>query len=62
VRINPESGLVTGVIDLSAMVAENGDNVDSTLNGIAYDRQRDRLFVTGKLWRRLYEIDLSPAR
>jgi glutaminyl-peptide cyclotransferase len=62
VRIDPATGNVTGVIDLSALAAENGDNVDRVLNGIAYDRQRDRLFVTGKLWSRLYEIDLVPAR
>jgi glutaminyl-peptide cyclotransferase len=31
------------------------------LNGIAYDSQHDRLFVTGKLWPNLYEIKLIPA-
>jgi glutamine cyclotransferase len=31
------------------------------LNGIAYDSQRDRLYVTGKLWPNLYEINLIPA-
>ena len=62
VRINPQSGNVTGVIDLTALAAENGDSADRVLNGIAYDAQRDRLFVTGKYWPRLYEIDLVPAR
>ncbi|HYD12253.1 MAG TPA: glutaminyl-peptide cyclotransferase [Allosphingosinicella sp.] len=61
-RIDPATGRVTGIIDLSALAAQNGDNTDSVLNGIAYDAQRDRLFVTGKYWRRLYEIDLVPAR
>ena len=61
VRIDPESGRVTGVIDLTALAAENGDSSDRVLNGIAYDRQGDRLFVTGKLWPRLYEIDLVRA-
>lgn len=60
-RINPESGNVTGIIDLSPLVSENGSSDDNVLNGIAYDRQRDRLFVTGKLWPRLYEIDLVRA-
>jgi len=60
-RIDPATGNVTGWIDLSGLVAENGDNVDKVLNGIAYDPQRDRLFITGKNWRRLYEIDLVPA-
>lgn len=61
VRIDPASGNVTGVIDLTPLAAENGDNRDRVLNGIAYDRQGDRLFVTGKYWSRLYEIDLVPA-
>jgi len=59
-RIDPNTGNVTGIIDLSALAAQNGDNTDSVLNGIAYDRQGDRLFVTGKYWPRLYEIDLVP--
>jgi glutamine cyclotransferase len=57
-RIDPASGNVTAWIDLRALVAENGDNYNAVLNGIAYDAERDRLFVTGKYWPRLYEIDL----
>jgi len=57
-RIDPATGRVTGIIDLSALAAENGDDSDRVLNGIAYDAQGDRLFVTGKYWPRLYEIDL----
>lgn len=60
-RIDPASGRVTGWIDLSPLVAENGASEDAVLNGIAYDAAGDRLFVTGKLWPRLYEIDLSPV-
>ncbi|HEX8365297.1 MAG TPA: glutaminyl-peptide cyclotransferase [Allosphingosinicella sp.] len=60
-RIDPGSGRVTGWIDLAALAAEAGANEDSVLNGIAYDAERDRLFVTGKYWPRLYEIDLVPA-
>jgi len=59
-RIDPTSGRVTGWIDLQPLVAENqGGNVDAVLNGIAYDPAADRLFVTGKNWPRLYEIDLT---
>jgi glutaminyl-peptide cyclotransferase len=58
VRIDPASGRVTGVIDLRGLVAENGVGDDNVLNGIAYDARRDRLFVTGKNWPALYEIDL----
>lgn len=57
-RIDPASGNVTGVIDLTGLAAVNGNGEDAVLNGIAYDPARDRLFVTGKLWPRLYEIDL----
>ena len=59
-RIDPATGHVTGWIDLSGLLAEAdraGRPVD-VLNGIAYDRAADRLFVTGKLWPKLYEIKL----
>lgn len=60
-RIDPASGSVTGVIDLRPLAVENNAVEDNVLNGIAYDAARDRLFVTGKNWPRLYEIDLvSP--
>jgi glutamine cyclotransferase len=61
VRIDPASGNVTGIIDLSPLAAMNGaGGGDAVLNGIAYDAAGDRLFVTGKNWPRLYEIDLVP--
>ena len=60
-RIDPTSGKVKGWIDLAALAATNmAGNSDSVLNGIAYDAAKDRLFVTGKNWPRLYEIDLLP--
>lgn len=58
VRIDPASGRVAGVIDLTALAAENSVGEDNVLNGIAYDQAGDRLFVTGKNWAHLYEIDL----
>jgi glutaminyl-peptide cyclotransferase len=62
-RIDPASGRVTGWIDLAPLVAQNmkGEE-DNVLNGIAYDRAGDRLFVTGKNWPHLYEIKLVPPR
>lgn len=60
-RIDPRSGRVLAWIDLAQLAAETGAHEDNVLNGIAYDAQRDRLFVTGKNWPRLYEIDLLPA-
>jgi len=61
VRIDPASGRVAGIIDLRALAAENAGDTDQVLNGIAYDAVGDRLFVTGKNWSRLYEVDLVPA-
>ncbi len=60
-RIDPKTGHVTGWIDLSGLLspADLTGPVD-VLNGIAYDAAGDRLFVTGKLWPRLFEIRLTP--
>ena len=55
-RIAPESGRVLGWIDLTGLLpAADRADVD-VLNGIAYDAARDRLFVTGKLWPKVFEI------
>lgn len=62
-RIDPATGVVKGWIDLSALPeALSETNPDAVLNGIAYDREHDRLFVTGKDWPHLYEIKLIPAK
>lgn len=60
-RIDPASGKVLGWIELAGLVPPASTLADPTndvLNGIAYDAARDRLFVTGKRWPRLYEIKL----
>ena len=59
-RINPQSGTVTGWIDLTGLLAP-GEVTDqeAVLNGIAYDDTSGRLFVTGKLWPKLFEIRLT---
>lgn len=56
-RINPDSGRVVGVIDASGLRRRlpAGRKVD-VLNGIAYDPDNDRVFVTGKYWPRLFEV------
>jgi glutamine cyclotransferase len=61
-RISPETGHVIGWIDLTGLLdqAERPPSADAVLNGIAYDAGRDRLFVTGKWWPRLFEIALVP--
>ena len=60
VRINPNTGVVVGRINLTGLLS-NADRQTSSpdvLNGIAYDAKGDRLFVTGKQWPKLYEIKL----
>jgi glutamine cyclotransferase len=60
-RISPRTGEVVGWIDLKGLLSpvyrlESG----AVLNGIAYDSERKRLFVTGKLWPKIFEIQLVP--
>lgn len=57
-RIDPKSGKVTGWIDLTGILSAADREGAEFLNGIAYDAEHDRLFVTGKLWPRLFEIRL----
>jgi glutaminyl-peptide cyclotransferase len=62
-RIDPRTGAVKAWIDLGDLPdAQRPPTPDAVLNGIAYDREHDRLFVTGKDWPRLYEIVLQPAK
>ena len=59
VIINPENGVVEGVIDLTGILPEKEhDNKTDVLNGIAYDKAAKRIFVTGKNWSKLFEIKL----
>jgi len=59
VRIAPKTGDVLGWIDLTDLLpARQRPNRDAVLNGIAYDTKGKRLFVTGKLWPKLFEIRL----
>jgi glutaminyl-peptide cyclotransferase len=61
-RIDPETGQVTGWIDLTGLLSEKDRErhpVD-VLNGISYDPETGRLFVTGKLWPKLFEIEVVP--
>lgn len=62
-RISPSTGKVLGWIDLGTIIdkGELGDQ-DAVLNGIAYDAVRNRLFVTGKLWPKLFEIKVINRR
>lgn len=58
-RIDPATGDVLGWIDLRGLLpAELRTQPVDVLNGIAYDAATDRVFVTGKLWPRIFEIDV----
>ena len=61
--ISPETGLVAGYIRLQGLLDPSSfhEPID-VLNGIAYDSENDRLFVTGKLWPELFEIELVPLK
>ena len=60
VIIDPESGVVEGVINLAEILpaSEYRPNTD-VLNGIAYDKATKRIFVTGKNWSKLFEIKIQ---
>lgn len=58
-RISPQTGAVLGWIDLTGIIDPLPlPKQDAVLNGIAYDETEDRLFVTGKLWSKLFEIEV----
>jgi glutaminyl-peptide cyclotransferase len=62
-RISPVDGRVLGWIDLTGILPKSErPDPDAVLNGIAYDAAGDRLFVTGKLWPKIFEIKLVPKR
>jgi glutaminyl-peptide cyclotransferase len=62
-RIDPATGHVTGWIDVGILLtaAQRQDVVTrgGVANGIAFDSVRNRLFLTGKLWPRLFEVDVA---
>ena len=61
-RISPKTGQVIGWIELTGCsIPRDATGVD-VLNGIAYDAAGDRLFVTGKLWPKLFEIEWCRQR
>ncbi|HZQ48103.1 MAG TPA: glutaminyl-peptide cyclotransferase [Verrucomicrobiae bacterium] len=61
VRIDPATGAVLGAIDFHGLLAPEDRRANTdVLNGIAYDPDGDRLFVTGKCWPKLFEVRLKP--
>ncbi|MFN2511334.1 MAG: glutaminyl-peptide cyclotransferase [Pyrinomonadaceae bacterium] len=61
-RIEPQTGRVVGWIDLTGLrtLSDAKDN-EAVLNGLAYDESKDRLYVTGKLWPKLFEIRVKRS-
>jgi len=58
-RISPVTGKVLGWIDLTGILPPADAHGVDVLNGIAYDAKQDRLFVTGKLWPKIFEIKIT---
>jgi len=61
-RIDPDDGRVLGWIDLGALYPAEQRANEAVVNGIAYDAGNDRIFVTGKLWPALFEIEIPERR
>jgi glutamine cyclotransferase len=62
VRISPASGEVLGIVKLDHLhPARERPWPHAVLNGIAHDRQTGKIYITGKLWPHLYEIDILPG-
>lgn len=58
--VNPENGAIEGIVSLKGLQAKAGQKgEDNVLNGIAYDQENDRLFVTGKNWNKVFEIKIK---
>lgn len=63
--IDAENGAIEGVVNLNNLskeINQTSTNNDYVLNGIAYDHENDRLFVTGKNWNKTFEIKLFPKK
>lgn len=63
-RIDPATGRVKSWLDLSAIVSatKGSDDVDNVLNGIAYNPKTRRVYVTGKYWPKLYELEIEDFK
>lgn len=62
-RIDPVNGKIVGWVDLDGISPEDARRgTENVLNGIAYDPASDRLFVTGKNWKKLYEIKITGPK
>jgi glutamine cyclotransferase len=60
VVIDPESGAVEQRIDMDGLLTAQENSKADVLNGIAFDQKNNRIFVTGKLWPKLFEVKFIP--
>jgi glutamine cyclotransferase len=58
-RIDPANGTVNGYIDFRGLLSAREREGTDVMNGIAYDAAADRLFITGKLWPRVFEVRIT---
>jgi len=56
--IDPQTGIVEGWIDMTGINNEDSQDPNKVLNGIAYDSENNRIFITGKKWTKLFQIEL----
>jgi glutamine cyclotransferase len=61
-RINPQTGQVNSFVDMSGLLKPSEEQGVDVLNGIAYDAKGKRVFVTGKKWPKLFEIQVVPGK
>lgn len=65
-RIDPATGVVDGIYDFTGLLAQAPPSTSSAapdvLNGVAYDSATQRLFVTGKRWPALFEVEMHPRQ
>ena len=60
-RISPATGKVSAYVDLRGLLSPEERAGTDVLNGVAYDAEHDRLFITGKLWPKLFEIKVIES-
>ena len=62
-RINPVTGAVNGIVHAPGLLERSDIRPETdVLNGIAYDKEHNKIYVTGKNWPKLFEIAISPAK
>jgi glutaminyl-peptide cyclotransferase len=60
VRIDPDSGEVTAMIDASGLLSPQEQRMVDVLNGIAYDPASKTFWLTGKFWRQMFQVEFVP--